>query len=153
MKQAEQEQARSSANNPFGFDNSYWARNWQALIRPPDRPPQSSDAEFSQSVQASPEWTDFDLLLRALRELGAQPLILSLPAHGTYYEYRGVSAEARVSGYYTRLEALGRRYNVQVEDFADHDRDRGFHRDRWSHPSAKGWVYIDQALDAFYHAP
>src|SRR4030095_16711057 len=36
-------------------------------------------AEFLTIVRDADEWTDLDLLLRVLRELGARPLIFSMP--------------------------------------------------------------------------
>jgi poly-D-alanine transfer protein DltD len=44
-----------------------------------------------------------------------------------------------------------RAYGVPVLNFADHDRDSHFVQDASAHPSEMGWVYYDQALDAFFH--
>lgn len=89
-------------------------------------------------------------MVRVLRELGAKPLVLSMPIHGSYHDYMGVSVGAR-GAYYQRLGALMNRYRVPGLDFADHDGDNYFSRDYSAHPSDKGWVYYDRALDAFYH--
>jgi poly-D-alanine transfer protein DltD len=97
------------------------------------------------------EWKDLDLLLRALRELGARPLLVSTPLKGDLYDYAGISAGAR-RVYYTRLRELARANDVPLVDFADHDGDRFFLRD-FSHLSSKGWVYYARALDTFYHLP
>jgi poly-D-alanine transfer protein DltD len=40
---------------------------------------------------------------------------------------------------------------VPLLDFAEHDTDKYFLIDPWSHLSRKGWIYFDRALDAFYH--
>jgi D-alanine transfer protein len=89
------------------------------------------------------------LLLRILHAWGAKPLVITLPFDGLFYDFQGVSAKARAE-YYTRLHVLGARYGAAVAAFDDHEYDRLFFTDV-SHPSMKGWVYYDQALDAFYH--
>ncbi len=104
-----------------------------------------------QRLQQSAEWSDVDLLLRALRTLGAEVLYLSPPAAGTFYDSLGVSREARMRLYYDRLHELGRRYGVTVLTFADFDEDETFLWDTVGHPSRKGWVLYAQALDRFYH--
>jgi len=138
---------RKSRNNSFGFDSFYWDKHSADLL-PLEK--SETDASFLKVLRESQEWTDLRLLLRALRELHAQPLIVSLPIPGLFYDYMGVSAAARAT-YYRELESVGKRHGVPVVDFADHDQDTLFVVDRWSHPSGLGWVYYDQALDDFYH--
>jgi D-alanine transfer protein len=86
----------------------------------------------------------------ASAELGAQPLVISQPIPGIYYDYVGISGQARLQ-YYSRLRALGAQYGVPVVDFENHDTDSYFVTDPNSHLSRLGWVYYDQALDAFFH--
>jgi poly-D-alanine transfer protein DltD len=148
MRTAEEEQWGQASNNAFGFDNAIWADKYRALVA--ERHGQFSDAWFLDNLQHTAEWTDLDLLLRGLSEMGAEPLILSQPMAGTYYEYIGISAAAR-SEYYARLRAVAATYGVPVVDFADHDGDVYFVTDPNSHLSRKGWTYYDRALDAFYH--
>jgi D-alanine transfer protein len=146
-QQAEREQASASDSNPFGFDNGVWVQKYNRLV--PEREAQFDDASFADNLQHTAEWTDLDLLLKGLTELGAQPLVLSQPIPGEYYDYIGISQPARME-YYARLRAVAARYAVPVVDFADHDDDVYFVTDPNSHLSRKGWVYYDQALDAFF---
>jgi D-alanine transfer protein len=148
MRNAEQEQRGQASNNDFGFDNAIWADKYRALVA--ERRGQFSDAWFADNLQHTAEWTDLDLLLRGLSEMGAEPLLLSQPMPGTYYDYIGISAAAR-SEYYARLREVAAKYGVPVVDFADHDGDVYFVTDPNSHLSRKGWTYYDRALDAFYH--
>jgi D-alanine transfer protein len=148
LRQAEQEQAASADNNPFGFDNQVWTDKYSKLV--PERQAQHDDAWFVDNLDHTAEFTDLDLLLRGLSELDAQPLVISQPIPGIYYDYTGVSGQARMQ-YYTRLRALGAQYGVPVVDFANHDTDSHFVTDPNSHLSRLGWVYYDQALDAFFH--
>jgi D-alanine transfer protein len=148
LAQSGQEQQASADNNPFGFDNQVWTNKYSKLV--PEREAEYDDAWFVDNLDHSAEFTDLDVLLRGLSELGAQPLVISQPIPGVYYDYVGVSQQARMQ-YYSRLRALCSQYGVPVVDFEDHDDDQYFVTDPNSHLSRLGWVYYDQALDAFFH--
>src|SRR5262249_33061466 len=75
------------------------AMNWENLITraasqtsvQPDKDPEPIGAErgekaFATRVVSAHEWTDFELLLRGLNELGARPLLLSMPIDGRYFD-------------------------------------------------------------------
>jgi hypothetical protein len=102
------------------------------------------------TLAKSQEWDDLELLLRELNELGARPLLLSMPIHGGWYDYVGVSYSAR-RAYYEKLRGISARYHVPVVDFADHDADRMFCRDPMGHLAPNGLLYYDQVLDSFFH--
>ena len=112
--------------------------------------PGSGDDYFIQKMSNSKEWQDLDILLSVLKETGAQPLILSRPLNGTLWNAMGVSSAAR-RVYYDRLEKAVQPYGFPLVDFSDQDTNRFFSIDLSSHTSRLGWVYIDQALDNFYH--
>ena len=113
-------------------------------------PESKGDAEFLANLQLAREWGDFELLLRSLRESGAQPLLLSMPLNGTWLEKNGVSRAARAQ-YLTRLRALAQRYGVPLEDFEAHEQDPRFLADHHDHLSIEGWMYYNRALDDFFH--
>jgi D-alanine transfer protein len=146
-QQADVEQQSSANNNDLGFDNSIWSDKYAKLVA--QRKDQFTDAWFTDNLEHTAEYTDLDILLRGLSELGAQPLLLSQPIPGKYYDTIGISADAR-AGYYDRLREIAGRYNVPVVDFEDHDNDIYFVTDPNSHLSREGWAYYDRALDAFY---
>jgi D-alanine transfer protein len=137
-----------STNNPFGFDDGAWEREWRDNMARAHNT--LTDAEFLQTLNQSKEWEDLDLLLSVVQELGMRPLILSRPINGTYWGYAGVSEDAR-QAYYDRLRELAARHGAPLVDFRNHDNDPYFSSDAASHPSRKGWVYVDRVLDAFYH--
>ncbi len=110
----------------------------------------SRDVGFRNGINAAPAWIDLELLLRALREVHARPLILSMPIAGNFYDHAGVSRAAR-EAYYTKLRALAQRYHFVSADFEEHDEDPAFLIRYQSHLTAKGWVYYDRALDDFFH--
>ena len=91
-----------------------------------------------------------ELLVRELNELGARPLLLSMPIHGGWYDYCGVTYTAR-RAYYEKLRGMSARYHIPVVDFADHDADRSFCRDPMGHLAPGGLLYYDQVLDGFFH--
>jgi len=112
--------------------------------------PGSRDTGFRSGVDASPAWIDLELLLRALAQVHARPLILSMPIAGDFYDHAGVSRSAR-EAYYTKLRALVQRYHFAVTEFEGYDEDPAFLIRHQSHLTAKGWVYYDRALDDFFH--
>jgi D-alanine transfer protein len=110
----------------------------------------AGDAEFIALLERSSEWGDLTLLLRTFRELGAEPLLLSIPINASYIEQMGVSAAGR-RRYYEMLESLAAREGVAVADFREHEGDAKFFADTHDHLSPKGWIFFNQALDEFYH--
>ena len=108
----------------------------------------AKDAAFRARVATASEWTDLDLLFRTLTELRARPLILSMPIDA--YVAPGVSRSAH-EVYYDRMRELARRYHFPLVEFEDHDADPTFLIARREHPTPKGWMYYNRALDNFFH--
>jgi D-alanine transfer protein len=108
------------------------------------------DVTFRNDMNASPGWIDLELLLRTLARVHAQPLVLSMPIPGDFFDQKGVSRSAR-KAYYVKLRALVRSYHFPLVEFEGHDEDRAFLYLHKSHLTAKGWIYYDRALDDFYH--
>src|SRR6266496_513198 len=108
------------------------------------------DEAFREDMNASPGWTDLELLLRTLAKIHARPLLLSMPLAGDFYDEKGVSRSAR-KHYYAKLRALVQRYHFPLLEFEGHDEDPAFLYLQKSHLNAKGWIYYDRALDDFFH--
>jgi len=106
------------------------------------------DAAFRARLSAAHEWSDLELLFRTLTELKARPLILSTPIDA--YAARGVTRSAR-QAYYDKMRELARRYRFPLVEFEDHDADPNFLIARREHPTPKGWMYYNKALDNFFH--
>jgi D-alanine transfer protein len=66
------------------------------------------------------------------------------------YAARGVSRSSREI-YYNRMRELAGRYHLPVIEFEDHDADPTFLIARREHPTPKGWMYYNKALDNFFH--
>jgi D-alanine transfer protein len=105
------------------------------------------DAAFRARMAAASEWTDLELLFRTLAELKAEPLILSMPIDA--YAARGVSRSAR-EVYYERMRELAQRYHFPVIEFEQHDADPAFLITHREHPTPRGWMVYNRALDDFF---
>ena len=138
-----------SDNNEFGLDNEKWDRELRQEIAPAEEHPVGRGFSPAHS-ERNQEWVDLELLLRELNELGARPLLLSMPIHGGWYDQCGVTYAAR-RAYYEKLREIGARYHAPVVDFADHDADRSFCHDHMGHLAPSGLVYYNQVLDGFFH--
>ena len=146
MAKAEREQKAAANNNPYGVDN--WI--WRHQARPNTKSPPGPDQVSLERLGASAEWTDFDILLRVLTDLGARPLILSRPVNAVYWDALGISP-AVDQAYYDRLHQAVEPYGMPVVDFQAYGEDKYFSMDAASHTSRKGWVVVDKAMDDFYH--
>lgn len=148
IAEAERLQIRRSNSNDFGVDNNRWERITDLMENLP--PPGSKDERFIENVSIALEWRDMDILLRVVTELGGQPLFLGRPINGVLWETLGYSEEAQ-NFYYETLHKIADPYGYPVVDFKEHRRDRYFSADMASHTGPKGWMYINEILDDFYH--
>jgi D-alanine transfer protein len=110
----------------------------------------SREKGFLRAITYAKEWTDIELLLRTFHELGANPLLLSMPIEDIRLEVYGLAPSARTS-YLDRLHRLAERYDCQYLDFRDHQGDPAFLVDFQDHLSAEGWLFYNKALDDFFH--
>jgi len=115
----------------------------------PIGPEQGADL-FLAHEQSAHEWIDFELLLRGLNELGARPLLLSIPIDGQYFDRFGVERRFR-DLYYNRIRRLAEAHEVPLVDFDGHDLDEDFLAGHHDHLTDKGWLYFDKVIDDFFH--
>jgi D-alanine transfer protein len=137
-----------SNNNEFGMDNEKWESELrQETVRLRHK---RSDKDLLDTMEKNQEWVDLELLLRGLNELGVQPLVLSMPIHGPWYDECGITYGAR-RRYYGQLQTISARYHVPAVDFADHDGDRSFTHDTMGHLAPDGLVNYSEVFDRFFH--
>jgi D-alanine transfer protein len=105
------------------------------------------DARFRARITSATEWTDLELLFRILAELKAEPLILSMPIDVD--AAKGVSQSTR-EVYYERMRELAHRYHFPVTEFEQHDADPSFLIAHREHPTPRGWMVYNRALDDFF---
>ena len=106
--------------------------------------------ELASYLQRASEWGSLELVIEALKQLGARPLLLSMPIAGGFFDRNGISREMRHELYYGRLRQLAERYGVPLVDFEAEDEDAGFLNGVGAHLSQEGWRYYDEALERFY---
>lgn len=142
------EQKQHTLSNPLGIEDDRWWFYQHVLTHP--TPAGSEDIRFINRVEHHLEWTDLDILLHVLQELGAQPLILSRPMNVHIWEAQGVSEQAQ-NIYYVKLNEMANQYHMPLVDYQQYGTDIYFSIDQGAHTSRYGWVYVDQTLDEFFH--
>jgi len=98
----------------------------------------------------SPEYGDLKILLSVCNNLHLQPLIVSVPVHGKWYDYCEFDKKNRQS-YYKNINAIVKTYDFKIADFSSHEYEPYFLKDVM-HIGWKGWVYFDEAIDEYYHS-
>lgn len=110
----------------------------------------TGDSQFLTKLKNAEEWKHFELVLRLIKEAGAEPLVMSMPLHVDVLEAQGVSPDAR-SYFGKQLRGLTKKYGVPLVYFEKHENDPVFFVDQFDHIGSKGWWYYNKALDDFYH--
>lgn len=141
MKEATAEGERESASNVFGFKASFYD-----TIK--DKLQGKRNEQTKETYTSSPEYEDFRLFLDVCRELRIDPLIVSVPVNGYWYDYTGLPKAER-EGYYENIRRICQEYRVELADFSDREYEKYFLEDN-AHLGRKGWVYFDQAVYQFY---
>lgn len=145
---AEKEQILNTSSNPFGVDNSQWPKIKELFANPVK--PGSKDEEFKKDLQIAREWDDLVIALNVARELDAEVIVMSTPMNVPLWETIGVSEEAQ-NLYYDKLHSVVAPFGLPIIDFKEFGTVGYFSMDLASHTSRKGWIYVNQALDAIYH--
>lgn len=117
---------------------------------PTNKPLQVRKKPSLVEFETSEVWGDYDLLLRVLHESGAQALILCVPHDGPVQDKNGVPFAVR-KVYYDRVRSMAAKYGYPARTFEEHEYDGNFLIEHVSHLTDKGWLYLDQVIDAFYH--
>jgi D-alanine transfer protein len=110
----------------------------------------TGDSQFLSRLKNAEEWKHFELVLRLIREAGAEPLVMSMPLHVDVLEAQGVSPDAR-SYFGKQLRGLTQKYRVPLVYFEKHENDPVFFVDQFDHIGSKGWWYYNKVVDDFYH--
>jgi D-alanine transfer protein len=108
------------------------------------------DIAWEQRMLSSREWIDLNLAYRTLRELGSEPLVYTVTMPGVFDDFTTTSEPVRQS-YYRTYRNITTKYQLSSIDFEPHDEDRFFLNDPGSHLSPRGWVFINRAIDVYWH--
>lgn len=94
------------------------------------------------------EYDDLRLFLDICGELGIEPLLVSTPVNGFYYDFAGLPVSERQQCY-QNIRDIASEYNVQVLDLTDYEYTPYFLNDIM-HLGWKGWVHVIQGVHEFY---
>lgn len=140
--EAIEEGKRSSDNNVFGMDNSFYLEHIAPKLE------EQKNSDKNAKLFPSSEYEDLILLMKVLKEKGAKPLFIIMPMNGRWSDYTGFSRAER-QACYRLLAQMIRAEDFQLSDFTAHENDEYYLRDPW-HLAWKGWVDVNEALDQFY---
>ncbi|WP_425801249.1 D-alanyl-lipoteichoic acid biosynthesis protein DltD [Desulfitobacterium sp. Sab5] len=132
----------SESNNPFGVTNTYFDKNKDNLVK-------LKNSQSKAHFYPSQEYNDLELLMKVLKDEGADPIFIIQPVNGYWYDYTGFPKEQRQK-YYAQVRQMAKQYNFALADFSGDEYDMYFMSDP-SHPNELGWLKIDKALDNFVH--
>ena len=121
----------------------------QGLFHDPLHPEVPPDVNFAKACEASKEWTDLQLLLRIAREQDLRLLVVCQPLNERFGQLQGLT-EKSFALFYEKLRQTVSPYKVKLATFPDREKDAHFYQDS-VHPSGKGWITYDAALDTFFH--
>ena len=141
-KQATADVRRSESNNPYGINNNFF----RDKVRNPKK---FKNSASKGRFFPSPEYSDLNLVMQVLKDEGAKPIFIIQPVNGFWYDFTGFPKYERQK-YYTQVRAMCAQYGYALADFSGHEYDKYFMNDP-SHPSEKGWLDFDAALDKFFH--
>lgn len=131
-----------STNNDFGMFDDIYNEGFK------DKLEKSKDSEINNSYAESKEYYDLELFLQVCNELGVEPLIVSVPVNGKWYDHTGFPKEGR-DIYYEKIREMCKKYNANLADFSNKEYEDYFLRDSM-HIGLKGWVYVNKAIYEFY---
>ena len=148
IAKAEAQQKVNTNSNPYGIQNGTWIREYHKVLKM--NKAGSGDKDYLTTIENTTEWGDLGFLLEVLKEMGADPVIMSRPINGTLYGAAGISQQAQ-QVYYNKLETQVSKYQIPLVDFQQYTNDTLFSVDKASHTGWEGWAIVDQVLDAFFH--
>ncbi len=142
MVEAETASKKNCTNNDYGINDSYFDTYIKSQYD------EQRDAAKDKSFVESPEYEDLELFLRVCRELDIEPMLISVPVNGRWYDYTGFPKDDR-QNYYEKIRKLADKYDVRLADFSDKEYELYFLKDVM-HLGEKGWVYLDEEIYNFY---
>ena len=128
--------------NEFGISDNYF----NTYVK--DNLESRKNSEQNSSYVKSKEYDDLQLFLDICKDLKIEPLLISVPVNGRWYDYTGFSKEDR-NQYYQNIRDIASKNNVELADFSDKEYELYFLKDIM-HLGWKGWVYLDEAIYNFY---
>lgn len=142
LEDGDNEGRNSCTNNDFGVNDNYYKEYIEGKIE------SYKDSFEGNGYTVSPEYSDLKLFLKVCNEIGLEPLIISVPVNGRWYDYTGFPKADR-NTYYQNIRNICKEYKAELADFSEREYELYFLRDTM-HLGWKGWAYIDEAVYDFY---
>ncbi|MDA1476810.1 D-alanyl-lipoteichoic acid biosynthesis protein DltD [Bacillus changyiensis] len=139
-RMAEVQGKKESSNNDFKITNGIFKKLKPKMAKFKGH---NHKMNYAQSL----EFDDFQMMLDVLKKSGAEPLFISVPVHGKWYDYTGFPKKGRTD-YYVKIKKQIEAEGFQVADLTKHEYDPYFLKDTL-HLGWKGWVYVDKEIAAF----
>jgi len=130
---------KDAKTNPFDISYSIYKKK----IRPVEH--KMKNYNLNGSYGKSVEYKDLQMIIDLLKEKGAEPLFVSIPVNGRWYDYTGFPKEGR-EVYYKKVHQQIRAAGFPIADLSGHEYDPYFLKDTL-HIAWKGWVYVDKAME------
>jgi hypothetical protein len=73
-----------------------------------------------------------------------------MPMSAQYFAQMGIGRDA-LANYRRHLKQLADHYGAAVEDFESQEENLLFSVDHRDHPSRVGWLFLNEAMDRFFH--
>lgn len=138
---AEEEGMKEANNNEFAIKNRYYDFKLKGNLD------KRKDKKVKTGYSVSKEYEDFEHFLRVCKELKIEPLIVSIPVNGKWYDYTGFTQEKRQE-YYDNIKDIVNKYDVELVDFSDREYEDYFLEDT-IHLGWKGWVNVNEQIYKF----
>lgn len=132
---------QSITNNEFNIRDDYY----DYYIK--NKLPELKGSYQNSSYSESKEYDDLKLLLQFLKEKQADPLFISVPVNGYWYDYGGFPKDRRIE-YYKKVNKLIASEDFKEADFSKYEYEKYFLKDTM-HLGWKGWYYINQEIEKF----
>lgn len=133
---------RKSGNNKFFMDHKFYENK----IVP--RMGKKKDSSLNDSYAVSPEYADLETFFKVCKETDIEANVIILPINGYWYDYTGFPREEREI-VVTKIGDLAKKYNANVTNLFDYSYEEYFFEDT-VHPSEKGWVILNEAIEQIY---
>lgn len=128
-------------NNKFGIEDEYFNSYIRNTLEESNN--KFKDYDYSNS----PEYEDFEYLLKICKNVEVDPLFMIIPVNGKWYDYCGFNVNDRIIHYNKIIDKI-KLYEFSYSDLTSHEYEDYFLKDIM-HLGWKGWVHFNEAIYNF----
>ena len=144
LEQATELGRKSCTNNDFFIQDEYF----DEYVREGYESGENKNGRAGSSMRESTEWGDFELFLQVCEATGVEPLVVSVPVNGRWYDYAGFDRAER-AWYYQQVRDLCAAHGAELADFSDREYEAYFLKDIM-HLGWRGWAHVCKAIYEYY---